>query len=781
MSPLISNSTATTGTDKPEWKIILRLLSETDPELLGRLSRKMLNYLFRRKVEKISKIMEELLPKQVDAVETGDLYGENQPAPRMDHKVLEDITTQVFRVAEEVLSPDEITMALHRWLRHEKIRFLSVAAGRRDVPLGILRETLEKYEMLPKRSKKMEARDRENIIVGLTRRLFTDDLNFISTIRKHVSIDDFSYVIKHTIGPYNGNGKVGGKAAGLFRAEKILNTYKKSYSVLRNLKVPKTWFISSDSVLEFISHNALEEMMAIKYARQDEIRQEYHLLEQVFKHSIMPYSVLTGLEHALDYFGTTPLVVRSSSLLEDSTGAAFAGKYKSLFVANQGTRQQRLEALVDAVVEIYASIFGPDPIEYRRERGLLDFNEEMGILIQEVVGTRIGKYYFPPFAGVAFSRNDYRWSPRIKSEDGIVRLVAGLGTRAVDRTGQDFPVLMSPGQPKLRINVTTDELIRYAQKNMDVVNLEKGCLETVGTEKMIKEYGAKIPCLPYLVSLYEEGNVQLSPGSMLNIQKKDTIITFHNLLEKSPVPLFFKTVLNILEDEIGLPVDIEFAYGPDIHTPYLLQCRPQSVGKGNVDTTIPSGIEKDSILFTANRYIMSGACHGIEYLVYVDGDQYDNVESREKLLEIGQIIGKLNKILPAKKFVLIGPGRWGSKGDIKLGVHVGYSDINNTAMLIEVARMKKGQVPDLSFGTHFFQDLVEADIRYLPLYPDDEDVVFKEEIYFNYRNLLTDMVTGTESFENILKVIRVSEIKADSSLSIILNGDSDEAVAFLTD
>ena len=763
----------------PEWKIILKLLSETDPVLLGRLSRKMLNYLFRRKIAKISEIMEELLPRRADAIETGDKYGENQPARRLDYDVLEQLTRQVFRIAEEVLTPSEITMALYRWLRHEKIRFLSVTAGRRDVPLGQLREALDKYAMLPKRNKKMESRDRENIIVGLTRRLFTDDLNFINTIRKHVSIDDFGHIINHMIGPYNGNGKVGGKAAGLFRAEKILNTYKKSHTVLRNLKVPKTWFISSDSVLEFISHNALEEMMAIKYARQEEIQQEYQLLEQVFKHSIMPYSVMAGLEHALDYFGTTPLVVRSSSLLEDSTGAAFAGKYKSLFVANQGSRESRLDALVDAVLEIYASIFGPDPIEYRRERGLLDFNEEMGILIQEVVGTRIGKYFFPPFAGVAFSRNDYRWSPRIKSEDGIVRLVAGLGTRAVDRTGQDFPVLMSPGQPKLRINASTEELIRYAQKNMDVVNLEKGHLETVSTEKMIKEYGAKIPCLPYLVSLYEEGTVQLSPGSMLNIKKKDSIVTFHNLLERSPVPLFFKTVLKILEDEIGLPVDIEFAYGHDIHTPYLLQCRPQSVGKGNVDVTIPSNIPNDSVMFSAKRYIMSGACHNIEYMVYVDGEEYDNVESREKLLEIGKIVGKLNKLLPVKKFVLIGPGRWGSKGDIKLGVHVGYSDINNTAMLIEVAKMKKGHLPDLSFGTHFFQDLVEADIRYLPLYPGDEGVVFREEVFFNKKNHLLDLVPTARGFDNVVKVIKVSDVQQDSTLSVILNGDVDEAVAYL--
>ncbi len=113
-------------------------------------------------------------------------------------------------------------------------------------------------------------------------------------------------------------------------------------------------------------------------------------------------------------FKDNPIIVRSSSLLEDNFGYAFSGKYKSLFVPNLGTEEERLHALMDAIAEVYASTFSPDPIEYRRERGLLDFNEEMGILIQEVVGTRVGPYFLPTYAGVAFSRNEFRWSPRIQ-------------------------------------------------------------------------------------------------------------------------------------------------------------------------------------------------------------------------------------------------------------------------------------------------------------------------------------------------------------------------------
>lgn len=765
--------------NRPEWKIIVDLLGDTDPVLLKRLSRKMMNYLFKRKVKKISLIMEQFHLRKTNGIETGDLYGENQPAPRIDYQDLESITSQVFRVAEEELSPEEISQALQRWLRYESTRFLSVIADRRDVPLGQLREALEKYVLLPERNKKMDASEKRGIIVDLTRRIFTDDLQYINTVSKHVMISDFSKVLDHTIGPVNGNGKVGGKASGLFRAQQILESYRDQHVVLRNLKVPRTWFISSDSILEFIHINALEELLAIKYSDPVEIRQEYELLEQVFKHSQLPSCVLSGLNFALDHLGSAPLIVRSSSLLEDSSGAAFAGKYKSLFVANTGSRKERLEAISDAILEVYASVFGPDPIEYRRERGLLDFNEEMGILIQEVVGNRVGKYYFPPLAGVAFSRNDYRWSPRIKKEDGIVRLVTGLGTRAVDRTGKDFPVLMSPGQPNIRVSVSQDEIIRYAQKYMDVINLEKGCLETVSIENIIKECGSKFPCLSHIVSIDEGDHIQLSPGSMFNIENKDVVVTFHNLLEKSPVPLFFKTVLSILESEIGMPVDIEFAYGTDIHTPYLLQCRPQSVGDGLVEISIPTNIEEEDKLISADRYIMSGVCHNIDYIVYVDGDEYDSISSREKLLHVGRIIGRLNKELPYKKFVLIGPGRWGSKGDIKMGVHVGYCDINNTAMLIEVAKSKQGYVPDLSFGTHFFQDLVEANIKYLPVYPDEPGVIFREDIISNSRNMLCKLVDKAEDFEKIIRVTRISREFPGASMSVLMDGDSDTALAYL--
>ena len=134
---------------------------------------------------------------------------------------------------------------------------------------------------------------------------------------------------------------------------------------------------------------------------------------------------------------------------------------------------------MDAIAEVYASIFGPDPTEYRSERGLLDVHEEMGIMIQEVVGQAVGKYFLPACSGVAFSNNEFRWSARIKREDGLIRLVPGLGTRAVDRVADDYPVLIAPGQPSLRVNVTADEVLRYSPKRIDLINLETNAFETV--------------------------------------------------------------------------------------------------------------------------------------------------------------------------------------------------------------------------------------------------------------------------------------------------------------
>jgi len=764
-------------TGKPEWKVILELLEEINPTLLNRIGRKMMNYLFKRNIPTVAELLERW--KTEGDRQNRQEYNPNEPSPRIDMSFLDRFVDDIFKLAEQELTAEEITRMVSLWMKHEQFRYLTLAVEKRDVPLAELTDAVHRFTLTPDSHKSLSQDESVSVRVALLRRIFSENLEYINTTKKHVRVADFSQVLSHTIGPVRGNGKLGGKAAGLFRAEKILMNARQDTIVLRNLSIPKTWYISSDGIMEFLNFNAMEEMPTIKYRDTNEIRQEHFYLEQIFKNSSLPPDIIAGLSLALDDFGERPLVVRSSSLLEDSLGSSFAGKYKSLFVANQGTKQERLEALTNAIVDVYASVFAPDPLEYRRERGLLDFNEEMAILIQEVVGRKVGRYYFPAFAGVAFSRNEFRWSPRIRRTDGIVRLVAGLGTRAVDRVGDDYPVLVSPGQPGLRVNISPEDSLRYSQKYVDVINLETRRFESVSFEKIIQETGLSFPALAQIISIYRDGQLMPPMGSMIDLREGVPLITFSNLIERSPFISEIKAMLAILEKEIGVPVDIEFACDGDVHRPYLLQCRPQSMSLGAASMPVPNNIPAADQVFSAHRYVTSGQIFDVEYLVYVDPIEYDNVGSVDELVQVGRAIGELNSKLPHQKFILMGPGRWGSRGDIKLGVRVTYSDINNTAMLVEIARKKKDYVPELSFGTHFFQDLVEANIRYLPLYPDDTGVIFNEEFLKTAPNSLRRLVPTAKNLEHVIRLIHVPKVLDGATFAVIMDGDAEKALGFI--
>jgi hypothetical protein len=759
---------------KPEWQVIVDLLRDTNPILLNRIGRKMMNYLYKRNIKQIEELMQRL-----DTTSADWEYSENQPMPKINPSLLEQIVEEIFQIAAREIDDEELTIIISLWLKHEQARFLGMAAEKRDVPLAEITEAVQRFANMPDAQKSLSPEESMGIKVALIRRFLTDDLHYINVTKKHLAVNDFLQVLTHTIGPAAGNGKLGGKAAGLFRAEKILLAAKKDYISLRNLNIPKTWYITSDGILDFLHFNALEEMPTIKYRDPIEIRQEYPYLEQIFKNSALSPEIIAGLSLCLDDFGDRPLIVRSSSLLEDSLGSAFAGKYKSLFVANQGSKREKLEALTNAIVEVYASVFGPDPIEYRRERGLLDFNEEMAIVIQEVVGKRVGRYYFPAYAGVAFSYNEFRWSPRIRRQDGIIRLVAGLGTRAVDRVGDDYPTLVSPGQPGLRVNASPDEVMWYSQKNIDVLNLESRRFETISVDKLFSEIGNEFPALSQVVSVYRDSQLFSPTGTMVNFDDGTPVITFSKLLAHGPFIPQIRDILKILKDALGWPVDIEFACDGDIHKLYLLQCRPQSQSGGSNGAAVPKDVPPADQLFNAGRYVTNALVEGVEYLVYVDPAAYEALPTMEDLIQVGRVVGELNQKLPRQKFILIGPGRWGSRGDVKLGVRVGYSDINNTAMLIEVARKKKDYVPELSFGTHFFQDLVEANIRYLPLYPDEKGSVFNEEFFLNSPNQLKKLLPHARGMEQVIRVIHVPKTSDGATVTVCMDGDHDRALGYI--
>jgi pyruvate, water dikinase len=212
---------------------------------------------------------------------------------------------------------------------------------------------------------------------------------------------------------------------------------------------------------------------------------------------------------------------------------------------------------------------------------------------------------------------------------------------------------------------------------------------------------------------------------------------------------------------------------------YLLQGRAQNPAKYCAPAPIPRDLPRERLIFTANRHVSNGYVPSITHIVYVDPEKYSQLDSLDQLVAVGRAVGKLNKVLPKRQFVLMGPGRWGSRGDIKLGVRVTYSDINNSALLVEIARKKGDYTPDLSFGTHFFQDLVEGAIRYLPLYPDEEGVVFNEPFLTRSGNILADLAPEYSSLSDTVYVIDVPRAADGQVLRVLMNADIDEAVGVL--
>jgi pyruvate,water dikinase len=758
-----------------EWMVIVDLLLRTDPDLLLHVCKKMINHLYWSGIKEAQDLLRELSPGWQMPFERGEV---NYPSAKLPPGNIATISEKTFSLAAQHLSAVEITLRMKKWLQEQKAHFLIKAIDRIDASVGEIVDAIVRYQNIAGASNLLDHATERWLEVALMQRFLSDNLDFIRVARKYIGICSYYHIVNHLIFPEHSHGKIGGKSTGLFLAQQILKRAGQDIPLLNNIKIPKTWYITTDELTEFLHYNNLEALNQHKYKDLSEIRMDYVNIIQTMKNAKFPPGIVKSLAMALDDFGDNPLIVRSSSLLEDQMGSAFSGKYKSLFLANQGSKKQRLEDLMDAIIEVYSSVFSPDSIKYRCERGLLDFQEEMGIMIQEVVGCRIGPYYMPLFSGVGFSNNEFRWSPRIKREDGLIRLVMGLGTRAVDRLSDDFPVLISPGQPGLRVNTVPEEIKHYAPKKVDVIDLQSNSFRTIEISTLLKEYGVQIPFIQEIVSVNKNDYIGKYSLFDIDFTQDDLIVTFDGLVSDTSFVKQMGLILKTLQEKLGTPVDIEFASdGRDF---YLLQCRPQSFSLDSVPAAIPQDIPEKDIVFSANRYISDGSIEDISHIVYVDPDGYNSLQELSQLINIGRAIGQLNSLLPKRRFILMGPGRWGSRGDIKMGVQVSYSDINNTAALIEIARKKSNYIPELSFGTHFFQDLVESNIRYLPLYPDNREIIFNTRFLNHSKNLLAELLPEYADLEEVIKLIDVRQNSGGRVLNITMNADLEQALGYLT-
>jgi hypothetical protein len=653
---------------------------------------------------------------------------------------------------------------------------LQVAFNPELAPQNMLFDQAMSIEkMTPAERAQQEARLQE-IKVVLIRTMISDQLAYVKIAKDWFTIADLNDIRAHKIG----QGKIGGKSAGMLLAARILMDVAED-DIRSSLRLPESFFLGADLTYTFMALNGLMPWSDQKYKLEEQIRADYPKIQSEFLKGEFPGDILEKFRDLLSHVGKKALIVRSSSLLEDNFGTSFAGKYESYFCPNQGSPKKNLRDLTQAIIRIYASMLNPNALLYRRAKGLQDYDERMAILIQVVQGDQYGRYFLPHAAGVGFSRNLYRWSPQIRREDGFLRLVWGLGTRAVDRVGNDYPRLVALSHPLLHPETDVKSLRHYSQQYVDLIDLEFNAFKTLPVEQVLRpDYSV----LRYLAQI-DQGDYLAPMRIMIREgENKNLVLTFDELLRRTPLAKRMSTMLQILEKHYQAPVDTEFTVRvvdpasprPEVEIS-LLQCRPQSHLQEN-EARLPQHINPEDVIFSTPRMAPEGRVSGIRYVMYVSAQHYYALPTSAARVELARVIGLLNAALKDEIFICVGPGRWGTSTP-DLGLRVGYADIYNVRALVELTGEGIGAAPEASFGTHFFQDLVESNIYPLAIYLNDEDVVFNREFFENTPNCLERFLPDQTAWGASLRLIEVASFRPDHHIELVMDDQVGKSVAYL--
>jgi hypothetical protein len=639
----------------------------------------------------------------------------------------------------------------------------------------LLEQALRISRMNPDERQKYEPHLKE-IKVVLIRNMISDHLAYINIARRWLTIEDLLDIRHRKIG----RGKIGGKAAGMLLAQRIIKEAGDE-DIKANVKIPESYFLAADVMYSFMAHNNLLHWNDQKYKTEEEIRADYPQLCKEYIQGEFPPDILEELRKILERTRDRPLIVRSSSLLEDNFGTSFAGKYASYFCPNQGNPQENLKDFVEAIIKVYASALYAEPLLYRRSKGLLDYDERIAVLIQTVQGEQMGDYFLPHAAGVAFSRNLYRWSPEIERDAGFLRLVWGLGTRAVDRVASDFPRLVALSHPQLHTHSDTQMIRKYSQKKVDLIDLKANEFRTMPIDKALsKDY----PIMRYIAQLYQDGYFTPLRSRLLDDRAEDLVITMDELLRRTPLADRMKRILQTLAEHYQSPVDMEFtvqlvdigSHSPDVVLS-ILQCRPQSHLQ-ETDVHIPKEVRAEDTIFTTRRVLPHGQVLGIEYVLFVPHEEFFSLRTSVERVELARAVGRLNGLLGEKTFICVGPGRWGSNNP-DLGVKIAYTEIYHTRALVEYSGEGVGGAPEPSLGTHFFQDLIEAEIFPLAIYLDDDDVVFNRAFFYETPNHLADYLPEDRNLSKALRLIMVEDYRPNHSMNLVMDSNAGQAIAYL--
>jgi len=590
--------------------------------------------------------------------------------------------------------------------------------------------------------------DPQEMFQRLMKMVVSREAHFQALAEKYFNLADLVEIMQRLIG----TGMIGGKSLGMLLARAILKKSDPKWASL--LESHDSFFVGADVFYTYLVQNGCwwlrrrQKDFSVYLQRAEEARQK--ILNGTF-----PDYIQQQFMEMLEYFGQSPLIVRSSSLLEDNYGNAFSGKYESVFLANQGTPQERLLAFMRAVRTVYASAMSEEGLTYRLHHGLLDRDEQMALLVQRVSGELREHLFFPHAAGVGFSFNPFVWNEDIDPQAGMLRLVFGLGTRAVDRSDDDYTRLVALNAPLKRPEARPDEVRQYAQRRVDVLDLKANQLAS-------REFDLVAQSLPEdLIDLFATRD-ETTPRHALDRDQAGAffgVLTFERLLGATDFVPAMRELCRTLQEAYRCPVDIEFTanFTPDgLFRINLLQCRPFAVKIGGEGSRVkvPEQVAPAQVfLRSAGPVVGHSLATVIDRLVYVVPSVYSQMSMSQRY-SIARTIGRLTHLEPRGQhtIMLVGPGRWGTSMP-SLGVPVSFAEINTVSVVCELTVMHEGLVPDVSLGTHFFNDLVEMDMLYLAVSPGREGHALNEEFARQQPNQLTRLLPSAGPLAEALRVI----------------------------
>ena len=615
---------------------------------------------------------------------------------------------------------------------------------------GQILDSWERY-MLQVRMKYEEGKNIDDDCDKICELMMTKDEKMLSKIKEYFTFEDYITIYDRRVG----SGSVGGKSCGMLLARKIIE--KERPDIYRNLEPDDSFYIGSDLFYTYIVSNDLWDLR-VKQRTKEGYYKYGKELEEALKNGTFSEEIKKGFIQILDYFGQNPIIVRSSSFLEDGYGNAFAGKYESVFCVNRGSLEERLAAFEEAVKVVYSSTMNISALEYRKINDLDDTDEQMALLVQRVSGSYYGDYFFPTAAGVGFSYSPYSPLPDMDNSKGMLRLVMGLGTKAVDRTKKDYPRIINLDKPEVTMAKDIREKHRYSQHYLDVVDLKDISLHDIPVGDgldVIPRYAKRV-----LVEHDREAERMFRDRGE---RREIVFVNCEGLVKNQEFIDEMKEIMNTLETAYDYPVDIEYTVNVGEDNSFnvnLLQCRPLQVSINNEAIEMP---EDKNVFFHIKESSMGmSRKNEIDTICYVDPHRYYEYPYAQKS-SISHVINDVNAYCKenGKTAILIVPGRIGTSSP-ELGIPVVFADISYFSAILEESYSEVGYMPELSFGSHMFQDLVEAEIYYGALFENEKKLEFNKDMIYDHKNILKDINPNlSDEIYDMIQVIDFGEDKAE--------------------